>query len=135
MVRVRFTGYRQIKFLEEIIRRTGLSSEDVAEICNVCGRTFRDWRRGKYTMTYDALSKLCEISKIYIPENIDILPKFWSIKKASILGGKRHFELYGAPGSIESRRKGGINSSKKFMLNPSWARKKGFIVRKEIKHP
>lgn len=135
MVRVKFAGHKQIKFLKEIIGRTGLSSEVAAEICNICGRTFRDWRRGKYTMNYDALSKLCKVSKIPIPENIKILPEFWSVKKASRLGGKRYFELYGAPGTIESRRKGGINSSKKFMLNPAWARRRGFVVRKEIKYP
>lgn len=135
MVRVKFADYKQTEFLKEIIRRTGLGSEDAARICNVCGRTFRDWRRGKYTMSYDALSKLCKVSKVPIPENIEILPEFWSIDKASRLGGKRYFELYGAPGTIESRRKGGINSSKKFMLNPEWAKRKGFVVRKEIKYP
>jgi len=135
MIRVKFAGHQQIRFLNQIMGQTGLGSEDAAKICNVCGRTFRDWRRGKYTMSYDALSKLSKVSKMPIPENIEILPEFWSIDKASRLGGKRYFELYGAPGTIESRRKGGINSSKKFMLNPEWARRKGFVVRKEIKYP
>ena len=132
---MKFLDHREVKFLREIVEQAGLNSKDAAKICNVCDKTFRDWRRGKYTMSYDALSKLCSVLKVSMPSDIEILPEFWNIDKASRLGGKRYFEIYGAPGSIESRRKGGINSSKKFILNPEWAREKGFVVRKEIKHP
>lgn len=135
MVRVRFIKYRQSKFLEELMRRTDLNSEQAARLCNVCSRTFRDWKRGKYQMSYDTLSKLCRVSRIPMPKNIKTLPEFWSTRKAASLGGKRRFELYGPPGTIESRRKGGINSSRKFLLNPEWAKKRGFVVRKEITYP
>jgi len=135
MVRVKFKGHRQSEFLKEITRRTSLSSEEAAKLCNVCGRTFRDWKRGKYQMDYDALSKLCKASKTPVPKDIEKLPEFWSVKKAASLGGKRRFELYGAPGTIESRRKGGLNSSRRFSLNPEWAKEKGFVIRKQIKCP
>lgn len=135
MVRVRFKGYKQAEFLKEILEHSALSSEKAARLCNVCGRTFRDWKRGKYQMSYDALSNLCKVSNMPIPKDIEKLPEFWSVKKASRMGGRRYFELYGVPGTIESRRKGGINSSKKFLLNPEWAKERGFVVRKEIKCP
>lgn len=135
MVRIRFIKTEQSKFLSDVIKCTGLKTEDLAKICNVHGRTFRDWRRGKYQMSYSALSKLCKVSRFPIPRDIEILPEFWSVKKTASLGGKRRFELYGAPGTIESRRKGGINSSKKFLLNPEWAKKKGFAIRKKITYP
>ena len=86
-------------------------------------------------MNYDALSRLCKASKVPIPKDIEKLPEFWSINKAASLGGKRRFELYGAPGTIESRRKGGINSSKKFMLNAELTREKALFVRKKIRYP
>ncbi len=103
MVRIRFTKRKQSKFLKDIIKCIGLKTEDLAKLCNVHGRTFRDWKRGKYQISYTALSKLCKVSQILIPKDIEILPEFWSVKKAASLGGKRYFELYGAPGSIESR--------------------------------
>jgi len=135
MVRVRFKGYRQSEFLKGVLKHTCLTSKEAARVCNVCGRTFRDWKRGKYQMNYDALSRLCKASKVPIPKDIEKLPEFWSINKAASLGGKRRFELYGAPGTIESRRKGGINSSKKFMLNAELTREKALFVRKKIRYP
>lgn len=135
MARVKFIRGNQGKFLEDVIRRTGLTSEQAAKLCNVCGRTFRDWKRGKYQISYSALSKLCKASKIPIPKDIEVLKEFWSAEKTASLGGKRHFELYGAPGNIETRRKGGINSSRKFLLNPEWTKEKGFVTRKKITYP
>lgn len=135
MVRVRFIKYRQSKFLEELMKRASLDSEQAARLCNVCPRTFRDWKRGKHQINYDALCRLCKVSQIPIPKNIEILPESWSAKKAGSLGGKRCFELYGPLGTMESRKKGGINSSRQFSLNPEWARKKGFVVRKKIRCP
>jgi len=135
MARVKFIRGNQGKFLEDVIRRTGLTSEQAAKLCNVCGRTFRDWKRGKYQISYSALSKLCKASKIPIPKDIEVLKEFWSAEKTASLGGKRHFELYGAPGNIETRRKGGINSSRKFLLNPEWAKEKGLVARKKITYP
>jgi len=135
MVRVKFIEYKQSKFLEELMADAGLNSEQAAKSCNVCTRTFRDWKIGKYQISYTALSKLCRVSQIPVPKNIEILPEFWITKKAGSLGAKRRFELYGPLGTIESRRKGGINSSRQFSLNPEWAKEKGFVVRKEIKRP
>jgi len=135
MARVRFLRKGQSKFLEDIMKHTGFNAEQISKICNVCSRTFRDWKREKYNMSYEALSKLCKVLHFPMPEDIKILPDFWSVSKAGRLGGKRHFELYGAPGNKESRRKGGLNSSRKFRLNPEWAKEKGFVIRKEIRYP
>lgn len=135
MARVRFIRGNQSKFLENFIKRTGLTCREAAKLCNVCSRTFRDWKRDKYQISYKALSKLCKFSGISIPKDIEILKEFWSVEKASVLGGKRYFELYGIPGNIESRRRGGINSTRKFMLNPEWAKERGFVTRKKILYP
>ncbi len=51
------------------------------------------------------------------------------------LGGKRRVELYGAPGNIEDRRKGGLVTQIKFRANPELAKKIGLKQRKKIKYP
>lgn len=135
MSRVKFHKGKQRKFLEDTIRCTSSKPEQAARLCNVCSRTFRDWKREKYRISYSALSKLCEVSQLPIPNGIRILPEYWNLKKAASLGGKKRFELYGPPGTIESRRKGGINSSKKLLLNPERAKKIGLVTRKKIASP
>jgi len=51
------------------------------------------------------------------------------------LGGLRRIELYGNPGTCEGRSKGGKKTIAIFHNNPSFAKKVGFILRKEIKYP
>lgn len=55
--------------------------------------------------------------------------------RKSRLGGLRRIQLYGNPGTIEGRKTGGERSVELFHQNPDFARKVGFIIRKEIKHP
>lgn len=55
--------------------------------------------------------------------------------KKSRLGGLRCVQLHGNPGTIEGRRKGGKRSIELFHQNPNFAKKLGFIIRKEIKYP
>ncbi len=55
--------------------------------------------------------------------------------KKSRLGGLRCTHLYGNPGTIEGRRKGGKRSIELFHQNPNFAKKVGFIIRKQIKYP
>ncbi|MFH1504730.1 MAG: hypothetical protein ABIH08_05035 [Candidatus Omnitrophota bacterium] len=44
-------------------------------------------------------------------------------------------ELYGTLGTLESRRKGGVASQKKFREDSIYAKKVGFILRKKVKYP
>lgn len=53
----------------------------------------------------------------------------------SRLGGLRRIQLYGNPGTPEGRSKGGKKSATLFRENPSFAKKRGFIIRKDIKYP
>lgn len=53
----------------------------------------------------------------------------------SRLGGLKRIELYGNPGTVEGRSKGGRKTTSLFRKNPLLAKKRGFIIRKEIKYP
>lgn len=135
MARAKFDRGSQRKFLDDVMKRTGLKLGQAARLCNVCSRTFRDWRREKYRISYNALSKLCEASKLSVPKDIEILPDYWSVKKAAHLGGIRYVELHGNPGTLEGRRRGGTTTQNKFKKDPTYAKKIGFILRKNIKCP
>lgn len=133
--RVKFPNGEQKKFLEQTLSILDIKLSELAAISGVCGRTLRDWKREKCNMSFSSLKTICAKRKISVPKNIKILPEYWSVKKASKLGGRRRVELYGNPGTPEGRRKGGIKTQKKFRSDPAYAKKMGFILRKEIKYP
>lgn len=97
-------------FLEKVEAETGLSWEEIAKLCGICGRSLCDWRREKNKMTLEAAERLTENTHIPLLNVIEILPEHWSVEKAAKAGGKAHAELYGSPGTIEGRRKGGLHS-------------------------
>jgi len=101
----------------------------------VCDRTLRDWRREKYNINYGSLKRICKKLNTAIPKDTEILPEYWSAGKAAKLGGRRYAELYGSPGTLESRRKGGRISQEKHPFDVELARKRGFITRKKVKYP
>lgn len=51
------------------------------------------------------------------------------------LGSLRRIELYGNPGTAEGRSKGGKRTVSLFRKNTLLAKKRGFIIRKEIIYP
>lgn len=53
----------------------------------------------------------------------------------SRLGGLRRIALYGNPGTAEGRSKGGRRTISLFHSDPVFARKSGFVIRKEIRYP
>lgn len=133
--RVKFPKGKQKEFLEQALSVLDISQSNLAKLSNICDRSLRDWKREKYNMRFGALKTICNKMEIDLPQNIKILPERWSIKKASKIGGRRYVELYGSPGTLEGRRKGGIITQKKFRSDPTFAKRIGFILRKEIKCP
>ena len=82
-----------------------------------------------------SLSQLCRLAKLPRPRRITLLSEHWSVQKASRLGGRRHVELYGNPGTAAGRARGGQNAQKRFRSNPEYFRQRGVAVRKEIVQP
>jgi len=133
--RIKFGTGKQNKFLKNAISVLDIEQSELAKISNVCDRTLRDWKREKYNMSFSSLRAICKEMRINLPQNIQVLPEGWSVKKASKLGGRRYVELYGPPGTIKSRRKGGLNSQKKLRSDPDLIKQRALISRKKIKIP
>ena len=107
----------------------------LAQTCGVHPRSVRDWRREKHRIPLDSLKRIYEETGLSLPTQLRLIPDFWHLREAARLGGQHHAKLYGPPGTLESRRKGGHISCERFQANPELAKACGFIIRKAIKRP
>ncbi len=132
MGRVIFKDAGQKQFFENLKTLTQLSIKQLASICNVSPRTFRDWIRGKYNISETALNILIKKFSINLPEEIKIVEDYWYAIKGAREGGLKRLELYGPPGTVEGRRKGGINSQLRRKENPLYFKLLGCNLRKDF---
>lgn len=105
----------QMQFMKDVFDKSGGNANNLAKLIGVSPRTIRDWRRCKFYIPLYALNIICEKYNIERPSNIDQLIKNWENKKLEVSrkGGLSYYRRYGVPGSIESRRRGGIAGLKK----------------------
>jgi len=125
----------QRKFLLKIHEESGLSWRNIAEICGISERSLRDWRNEKVKIRYESVKKLCKKTGISEPKPIQILPEYWNTVKVASKGALARYNKYGNPGTLEGRKKGGIESQRRFRLDPEYATKIGAIIRKRINYP
>lgn len=131
--RIIFGNNNQAIFLQRLKKATGFSSEDLAKICDVSGRTFRDWLRGKYSISEKALYLLLAKLRISVPNDIKTVDDYWYATRGAKRGGIRRMELYGDLGTKQGRIKGGINSQQRRRENPEKYRLLGCNNRKVFK--
>ena len=118
MSRVIFPNGQQRIYLEKIIKESSSTIQKIASICDVSERTIRDWRREKFTLSESALIKLQEYFPVDIPPSVEKIPDFLYLVKNAHLGALRRLELYGPPGTLEGRKKGGKISQLNRKLHP-----------------
>jgi len=133
MPRVIFKNNNQREFLSKVKSLSGLSNEELALLCHVCGRTFRDWLRGKFNISEKAFLFLLKKSGLAVPKDIKVVNDFWYVMKGARNGALKRMELYGPPGTSEGRKKGGINSQLRRKENPNKYRLLGCNLRKEFR--
>lgn len=111
-----------------------MDTADLADRIGVCARTVRDWRRERWQMDDTSLGRLCQLTNLQRPD-MTLLPEHWSVAKASRIGGRRHFELYGNPATAAGRSLGGQRAQERFRSNPEFYRSLGVAVRKNVTRP
>lgn len=82
----------QRRFIERILSEMTLS--EAARICNLSKRSISDWRRGVLSMDYEAIRKLCKMTRIPIPKNLEIRERYWYASKGGRESGKITRSLY-----------------------------------------
>lgn len=133
MGRVEIQRISADKFLKEIKTQTGFSYIELSRICNVHRRSFSDWANGKTLMPIHVFQKLVQISGLQPP--FKVLPDHWHVKEAGKKGGIKRNQLFGNPGTFEGRKLGGKNSYNKFLANPDFSKRVGFVLEKNINYP
>lgn len=101
--RILFRKGEQKTFLSFLLQR--LSIHDAAGICKVSERTIRDWRRGRFLITDNALRVLCKRANLPTPRNIRFVDRYWYTKKGAMLGWKTVIRKYGKMPKNEEYRK------------------------------
>ncbi len=131
MARVLFlSNISREDYFRSLKKLSGASWQVLAKKLNVSNRHFTDYRKGISTFP-ESISKVIEKQFVLkLPKDILIKKDYWYIKGAAKMGGKRRFELYGALGTRESRKKGGFNSLKSHL-----AKNTGFVTAKKILLP
>lgn len=133
MPRIIFKDHNQTEFLSKIKLLSGLSTAELSVFCGVSARTFRDWLRGKFSISERALLALTNKFSLSLPQNIEVVGDFWYTAKGARKGALRRLELYGPPGTQEGRKKGGIISQLRRKANPDYYKLLGCNLRKDFK--
>src|SRR2546421_160816 len=133
MSRVIFKNGDQDIFLKNLKLSSNLTTIQLADLCQVSSRTFRDWLRGKYSISEAALKTLSEKLLCALPKDIEVVQDYWYLVKGARKGTLRRMELYTALGTPEGRKKGGINSQVKRKEKPEKYKLLGCLMRKEFK--
>lgn len=102
----------QKRYLETVEKTSSLSGEKLAILFGVVGRSYRDWKRGKFSIPVkvaDLIEKRFKISYPYCKE--EALQNWKEAKlHASHLGGVGLIKKHGSPATVEGRRKGGLHA-------------------------
>lgn len=129
-MRVVLTEGERNSYFSSLKIKANKSWQEIAKDLAVNGRMLRFWRSGELTIPRELFDKIENFYAIGIPSKAKFLEKYWHIKEASRKGGFARYAKYGSLGTIEGRRKGGINSLKSPKL-----RLTNFKFRKVIKVP
>lgn len=134
MARVDLPPAQQKKLLRRIEERLRLDADEVAGMCRVHPRTFRDWKRGHYRISEAALRALCASSGLEFP-SVPLLPDYSGTRESGRLGALARYKLYGNPGTLEGRQKAGRLRAEWVRAHPELAKQQGAATAKEIKQP
>lgn len=112
MPRIKFLRIKPKRFLEEVRNKTGLSFQELANICKVHRRSFSDWKYGQCLMPPHVFRKLIKISGLK-PPKIKILPDYWNNKDSARKGGLARYKKYGTflGWTKEASRRGGLKAA------------------------
>lgn len=99
----------QRDYLIEVEKVSGFSGDNLAKLLGIVGRSYRDWKRGRYSITQDAVEIIEEKFGLELPYSKKKALQLWRIAKieASRKGGLAVLKKYNGPGTPEGRSRGG----------------------------
>lgn len=103
--RVIFPSGKQSLFLLTARQNSKLSWLQFTKRIRVHKRTLNDWRREKYSLPFNILQKISEVTRIKIPKNVQLKNRYWYVTKGAKLGGMIVLKKYGRIGGNPEYRK------------------------------
>ncbi len=104
------------EYFNTIKEVSGLSLVKISNQVNVSPRTLNDWRRGIYSIPLEVV-KVFELKyNVKVPHKTEYIDERIIKANAGRIGGIKRYKIYGNPGTIEGRKKGGLNSLKTHRL-------------------
>lgn len=102
----------QTKYLQKVEFVSKLSHEQLAILFGVVGRSYRDWKRGKFAIPQRVVKIIEKKYHIDFPSSKQKTLSLWQKIKRDVShkGGIALVQKYGGPGTPEGRRKGGIQA-------------------------
>lgn len=122
-------------FLLGVCKKLEINTEEAGNLVGICGRSYRDWIRGKLLPRKDAIEKFSEISGIPIPKILEEREEWWSGRVNGKIGGAKRLKLYGVTFTQDDRIKGGHISQVRRETNPDYYRQLGCNVPTLFKVP
>ncbi len=133
MQRAVLTKKDREQFFNNLLEKSKKNLDIIASQYGMSGRTLRDWRRGKFFPSLEILEAIVRDFQIELPP-CKKLPQYWYITSdSSRKGALKRMKLYGFPGNLAGRRKGGLSSQQKRRENPEYYKQRGCIVEKKFK--
>lgn len=108
--RYKISKQEQSKYLERVEKASSLSSERLAQVFQISSRTYRDWRRGKFSLPTKVVNIIENKWTIVFPISKQMALKNWKETQVELAkrGGRARFKKYGPFGTSEGRRLGGM---------------------------
>lgn len=99
----------QREYLLKVEKISGFSADKLAKLFGIVGRSYRDWRREKYSITVKAVRMIEKKWKLHLPFSKKKAKKYWLENRIELSrkGGLTTLRKYGGPGTPEGRSKGG----------------------------
>ena len=102
---------KSLEILFSSLRECGYETNQLAYILGKHPRTIRDWRRGKFSIDEASVEKFLKLSGLDLTRlTFTKVDEVTRKRLAGIQGGKARMKKHGNFGTIEDKRRGGINS-------------------------
>lgn len=111
-IHLKFLPNEQNKFLSEVIKKSGFSVNELANLIKVSSRTIRDWKREKFNISLEAVELFCKKFNLNFQGDKEKMFDEWKKTKSNLgrKGGLACYRKYGSPATEEGMRKGGAKT-------------------------
>jgi len=125
----------QRRFLLRVKEKLNCSSDELGQLVGISGRSFRYWLREETIGEKRGLEILSKLSGVRFPGVVEEREEFWSGRFHGRKAALERMKIYGPPGTLEGRSKGGKISQQRRREDPDKYRALGCTVPNSFDFP